>query len=63
MASLRIVQYERNRGDGERRTGYQQVSGELSGELCCHIVWLILQFFITYAKQPSLDGKYSIFGK
>ncbi|ORY35007.1 cyclophilin-like domain-containing protein [Naematelia encephala] len=21
------------------------------------------QFFITYAKQPSLDGKYSIFGK
>jgi cyclophilin family peptidyl-prolyl cis-trans isomerase len=24
---------------------------------------LIGQFFITYAKQPSLDGKYSIFGK
>ena len=21
------------------------------------------QFFITYAKQTSLDGKYSIFGK
>lgn len=21
------------------------------------------QFFITYAKQPHLDGKYSIFGK
>lgn len=21
------------------------------------------QFFITYAKQPSLDGKYTIFGK
>jgi hypothetical protein len=21
------------------------------------------QFFITYAKQSSLDGKYSIFGK
>jgi cyclophilin family peptidyl-prolyl cis-trans isomerase len=22
-----------------------------------------IQFFITYAKQASLDGKYSIFGK
>lgn len=21
------------------------------------------QFFITYAKQPSLDGKYTIFGR
>ena len=21
------------------------------------------QFFITYAKQPHLDGKYTIFGK
>jgi cyclophilin family peptidyl-prolyl cis-trans isomerase len=24
---------------------------------------LIRQFFISYAKQPSLDGKYTIFGR
>jgi hypothetical protein len=23
----------------------------------------LVQFFITYAKQPSLDGKYTIFGR
>ena len=23
----------------------------------------LIKFFITYAKQTSLDGKYSIFGK
>lgn len=24
---------------------------------------MLVQFFITYAKQPSLDGKYTIFGR
>lgn len=26
-------------------------------------VLMVMQFFISYAKQPSLDGKYTIFGR
>lgn len=55
---LTSVQRERNSRHGKRGTGYQQVTSESFGTYPTDS-----QFFITYAKQSSLDGKYTIFGK
>lgn len=35
----------------------------LNGHNDQHLLPDSLQFFISYAKQPSLDGKYTIFGR
>lgn len=56
--NLTTVQREGNSRHGERWAGYEQVTGELSMSPTTDS-----QFFITYAKQSSLDGKYTIFGK
>lgn len=41
-------------------TNKAQVSSLTNISLC---LGAEIEFFITYAKQASLDGKYSIFGK
>ncbi|WFC98905.1 peptidylprolyl isomerase [Malassezia yamatoensis] len=50
------VQYTRDRRDGQPRSEYQQVTSE-------RVLPVLTQFFITYSKQPHLDGKYTIIGK
>lgn len=52
---------------GQRRTRYEQVASALSFRV--FTLWSSFdaesspQFFITYGKQSSLDGKYTIFGR
>ncbi|WFD42999.1 peptidylprolyl isomerase [Malassezia psittaci] len=50
------VQYTGNRRYGQPSSEYQQVTSE-------HLSPVLTQFFITYSKQPHLDGKYTIIGK
>lgn len=62
--TTKIVQYSGDRCMCERRTRHEQVTGETSPEVdVASLADKSSQFFITYAKQPSLDGKYTIFGK
>jgi hypothetical protein len=62
------VQFARCRRDGQLWHGLEQVAGasrSLAGlaKQALTTPDISVQFFITYAKQPSLDGKYTIFGR